>query len=127
MADAIYPKAKEAFLQGNLDMATANIKAVLVTSAYTYNSAHQYHSDLTGIEETSGNMASKTFTNGQFNAADLTFSATAGSACNAVIIYEDTGVSGTSQLIAYLDSGSGFPVTLGGDVTMVWGTYIFEI
>jgi hypothetical protein len=32
----------------------------------------------------------------------------------------DTGNAATSRLIAYIDTASGLPVTLGGDVTVRW-------
>jgi hypothetical protein len=123
MARQIYPKFLEHCLDCTLNGATpagANIKACLVTSAYTYNAAHDFLDDVTGIEETSGNLASKTVVNGVFDAADITFTGTAGSPAAALILYVDTGTAGTSRLIAYDDTISGFPVTLGGDVTIRW-------
>ena len=49
MANAIYPKAKEAFLSGSINLTSDTIKCALVktSSGYTYSSAHQYYSDLT--------------------------------------------------------------------------------
>jgi hypothetical protein len=39
------------------------------------------------------------------------------------VIYKDTGVSGTSPLIAYIDTGTNFPVTPnGGDITVQWSS-----
>jgi len=47
------------------------------------------------------------------------------------VIYKDTGVDGTSPLIAYVDTITGFPLaTNGGDITVQWdnGTYkIFSL
>lgn len=123
MARQIYPKYLEHCLGVTLNGAAAagaNIKAILVTSAYTYSAAHEFLSSVSGIEETSGNLASKTIADGVFDAADVTFTATSGTACAAVILYVDTGVAGTSRLISYDDTVAGFPVTLGGDVTIRW-------
>lgn len=120
MADALYPLTKAKMMQGSLDMSSVDIKCLLVTSAYTYSAAHDFEDDLTGVEEQSAAMTTKTFTSGTFDADDVTFSATAGSACNAFIIFYDTGTPATSMLIAYIDSASGFPVTLGGDVTLAF-------
>jgi hypothetical protein len=77
-------------------------------------------------------LTSPTVTAGVFDAADVTFTAvTAGSTCEGVVIYKDTGVAGTSPLIAYIDTITGFPLaTNGGDITVQWdaGTYkIFSL
>lgn len=123
MADAIYPKFKEAVLQGNGDILGGDVKAVLIDGAdYTYATAHEFLDDIPAgaREETSGNLSTKTVTDGTFDADDITFTGTSGDACEAVVLYIDTGTASTSNLICYLDSMSGFPVTLGGDVTVEW-------
>lgn len=125
MANAIYPKAKEAFLSQSpaLDLDSDNIKVMLVAVAQAYDQAHQYVSALTpaNIIARSGNLASKSVTSGVFDAADVTFvAAPAGSQCN-LILYKDTGNDSTSPLIAFLDTGTGLPVTTnGGDVIVAW-------
>ncbi len=124
MASAIYPKAKEAFLKADIDLENDTIRAVLIdTGAYTYNSAHDFYNDLSGVVGTeSGAFASKTFTNGVFDAADITFSAVTGNTVEAIVIFKDTGTTTTDALIAYIDSASsGLPVTPnGGDITVTW-------
>lgn len=70
---------------------------------------------------TSGNLASKTVTNGVADAADVTWSAVSGDPSELVVIYKDTGVESTSRLIAYIDTATGLPVTPnGGDITVAW-------
>lgn len=123
MADAIYATAKAALLQGEINMATGSIKCVLIDTAdYTFNTGHTYLDSVAAgaREETSTNMTSKTFVSGTFDADNVTFTSTSGDNCEAVIIYVDTGVAASSHLICYLDSLSGLPVTLGGDVTITW-------
>lgn len=122
MANALYDKGREGFLDGSIDWDTHDIKCCLVTSGYTPNlSTHDFLDDVTNIQATSGNLASKTVAAGVADAADVTFSAVSGSACNAIVIYRDTGSSATSRLIAYIDSGTGLPVTPnGGDITIQW-------
>ena len=124
MANAIYPKYKEALIAGsaNISLSTGNVKALLVdTGTYTYSSAHDFHDDVSGIVATSGNLASKTVTNGVFDSADVTFAAVTGSSVEAIIIYIDTGVSATSRLVAYIDSSvTNLPVTPnGGDIDII--------
>lgn len=122
MASVIYPKGKEAFLSGSIDLTSATIKAALVdTGTYTYSSAHDFYNDVSGVVGTPVTLGSKTVTNGAFDAADSTFSAVTGNTVEAIIIYKDTGVSSTSPLIAYIDSGTGLPVQPnGGDISVTW-------
>ncbi len=125
MASAIYPKAKESFISQNpaLDLDTDTIKVALVdTGTYTYSAAHQFYSSVSGVVGTPATLASKTVTNGTFDAADVTFSAVTGATVEALIVYKDTGSAATSPLIAYIDSASsGLPVTPnGGDINIVW-------
>lgn len=124
MANALYGKAKESFLKGEINWASDDIKAVLVDTAdYTVSiDVDQFLSDIPSgaREETSANFASKTTTLGVADAADIVFSATSGDTCEALVIYKDTGSAATSRLIAYIDTATGLPVTLGGDQTVRW-------
>lgn len=125
MANAIYPKYKEAILQSaaNSNMSSGTVKVALVdTGTYTYNAAHEFLTSLTGVVGTAATLASKTFTNGVFDAADVTYPAVTGSSAEALVIYIDTGTAGTSRLVAYIDTGfTGLPVTPNGaDITVTW-------
>jgi hypothetical protein len=123
MANALYDKGREGFLDGSIDWDTDDIKVCLVdTGTYTVNLAtHEDLADVTGIVATSGNLVSKTVTAGVADAADVTFTAVSGSSVEALVIYQDTGVAATSRLIAYIDTGTGLPVTPnGGDITIQW-------
>lgn len=129
MASAIYPKAKESMLQGALNMSSGTVKVAMVTSAYTYSSAHQYYSSVSGVVGTPGTLTTKTFINGAFSADNLTFTNVAsGSTVNACVIYLDSGVAGTSQLIAYIDGFS--IITNNGNITLDFADvspYIFTL
>lgn len=130
MASAIYPLAKEAFLNGDIDMGAATIKAALVdTGTYTYSAAHDFYDDVSGVVGTPQEITTKTFTAGLFDGDNVTYTAVSGSSAEAIIIYEDTGTPGTSHLIAYIDSATGLPVTPnGGDITITWnGSGIFQL
>src|SRR5512146_990712 len=122
MASAVYPKAKQSFISQSpaLDLDTDTIKARLVrTSAYTYNSAHQFASSLPAALVTDQSLGSRTVTNGVFAAANAVFpSVPAGAAIDALVIFKDTGDPATSPLVAYLDGFSATPN--GGDVTVQW-------
>lgn len=131
MANALYPKFKEACLQGNINMSSGTVKVALIdTGTYTYSAAHEFYSSVSGVVGTPVTLGTKTFTNGLFDAADATFTAVTGSTAEAIIIYIDTGTAGTSRLIEYLDTGAtGLPVTPnGGDISITWNASgIFQL
>lgn len=132
MANAVYPKAKEGFLKADLDL-DSDVRVILVDLGdYTYNSAHDMLDDVPGgaIVATSGNVGSKTFTNGAFDHADFSFSAVTGDQSEALIWYQHTGTSSTSRLICFMDTGvTGLPVTPnGGDINVtVNGSGVFAL
>ena len=122
MANAIYPKFKEALLNGsaNTDMSGGTVKAALVdTGTYTYSAAHEFLSDISGVVGAAVTLGTKTFTNGTFDSADPTWSSVTGNTAEAIILYIDTGSAATSRVVLYLDTGqTGLPVTPnGGDIT----------
>lgn len=130
MANVLYPIGKKALLDADIDLLVDTIKVALVdTGTYTYNAAHDFYNDVSGVVGTPATLASKTTTSGTFDAADTTFSAVSGSTVEALIIYKDTGTPSTSPLIAYIDTGTNLPVTPnGGDITISWNASgIFSI
>jgi hypothetical protein len=125
MANALYPKAKEAFLNASINMASNTIIIALIdTGVYTYSTAHQYRSDVANASVIStATLANKTITSGVFDADDATFTSVSGANCEALILYADTGVQGTSRLIAYIDSATGLPILPnGGDITVAFSS-----
>jgi hypothetical protein len=130
MANAIYPRWKEALLQNSADSdldgsGTTGVYAALVdTGTYTYNSAHQFYSDLSGIVGTPQEIgATKSYTNGTFDGGNVTYTAVSGNTVEAIVLYrQNAGANTTWRLIAYIDAGvTGLPVTPnGGDITITW-------
>lgn len=132
MANALYNKAKEKFLNPGtlgttsgtaIDLADDTIKVALVdTGTYTFSAAHEFYSSVSGVVGTPQTLSSKTVTDGVFDAADVTFTSVTGSSVEALIIYKDTGTNSTSPLIAYIDTvTSGLPVTPnGGNISITW-------
>jgi hypothetical protein len=123
MANALYPKFKEALLKGDIAMDTEDVKAILVDGAdYTYSAAHEFLSDIPAgaREEISAALGSKTFTNGTFDSADPTWPTSSGDPVEIVVlVVGDTGTPATCRLAAFYDTGvTGLPLTLnGGDVS----------
>ena len=126
MANALYPLWKEQLLQftTNNNLSAGTVKVALIdTGTYTYNSTNQFWSSASAASVgTPQTIGSKTFTNGVFDGADVTFTAVTGSTAEALILYIDTGTAGTSPLVAYIDTSvTGLPVTPnGGDITITW-------
>ena len=131
MADYVYPKYKQALLDGdtNIDINDGTVKVALSTASYA--SANQFYSDVSastvGTPQTINNT---TVTNGLFDGDNVTYTAVAsGSTVTALIIYIDTGSAATSRLVAFIDTVTGFPLsTNGGDVTVAWNASgIFQL
>lgn len=125
MANALYPKWKEAIIQASSNSSlTGTLKVVLVdTGTYTYSASHEFLTSLSGTGGTAQTIGSKTYTDGVLDGADVTFTAVAGTVTyEALVLYLDTGVAGTSRLVAYFDTGvTGLPVTSnGGDISVTW-------
>lgn len=123
MANALYGKARQAFANAEIDWDSDTIKAILIDTAdYTVSiDTHEFLSDVAaGAREEIVTLSGKTNVLGVCDADDVTFTATSGDGCEAIIIYKHTGVEGTSRLIAYIDQAIGLPVLLGSDLTVRW-------
>ncbi len=125
MANAFYTPFFKKLIDADIDFLADDIKVVAVdTGAYTFSAAHEFLSDISAPARiaTSSNLANKTSVAGVFDADDATFAAVTGASIEAIVIYKDTGVAGTSALIRYLDTGvTGLPITpSGADITVRW-------
>jgi len=131
MANAIYPKYKEAILaaSANVSLTTGTVKVALSTAAY--NSAHDFYDDVSANSiGTPQTIASTTVTNGLFDGSDVTFTSVSGSQVTSLIIYIDTGSAATSRLVTFLDTNvTGLPVTPnGGNISITWNASgIFQL
>lgn len=127
MANALFDKGRESFLSQNpaLDWDTDTILLVLVDhgSDTPVPATDQFLSDIGAGARiaTSSALGSKTVTSGVADAADVTLTSVSGASVESIVIYKDTGVAGTSPLIAYIDTATGLPVTPnGGNITISW-------
>lgn len=125
MANALYDKGRQGFLEKLIDWLNDNIKVVLVdTGAYALDLVnHQFLSDIPGGARiaTSGNLAGKTSGAGVADSTDPTLLAVAGASVELVVLYQDTGVAATSRLISAIDTMTGLPFTpSGADVILQW-------
>lgn len=125
MANGLYDKGREGFLDGSIDWDTDDIRTALYRSGYTPNlGSHQFLSDVgaANLAATMGSgMASKTVTAGVADAADVSYSAVTGATVAGLVIYKWSGSDATSRLIANIDTATGIPfVPSGGSVSIAW-------
>lgn len=126
MANALYDKARESFLKGEIVWGTDDIRAVLVdTATYTVDLVNdQFLSDIPAGERVAtlgSTLTSMTTTSGVADAADITFSSVTGDQSEAVVLYKYNASDAAARLIAYIDTATGLPVTPnGGDITVTW-------
>lgn len=123
MANGVYDAGLEGLLDGSIDWLTDDIKVVLVdVDDYTVDFASDTVLDdipSGALVDTSGNLTGKTVTLGALSADDVTVSGVSGDQFEAIVVYYDSGSDATSTLLAYLDTGVGFPLTPNGDDVLV--------
>lgn len=138
MANALYPPYKQSLLAGDanadLDNDTSTdgpFVALVDTGTYTYNAAHDFYNDLSGIVGTDQRITAPTVTSGLFDGGDLTYTAVSGNSIEALVIYRhNSGANTTWRLVAYIDTSvTGLPVTPnGGNITVTWNASgIFQL
>lgn len=131
MADAIYPKYKEALLSGAADVAldSSTVKVSLIdANTDVYSSTDQYYSDLdANCVIGSAELANTSVTNGVFNADPVEVPLSSDSDIGntdieALLLWIDTGNTETSRLVAWLDDSIvGIPFTpADGFVDVSW-------
>ena len=112
MAQALYDSYKQSLLDSSApDLTSATVRAIFVTSTYTFSAAHDFFDDLTntvgdgGTARANGEaLGGKTITGGVFDATDPVFASVTGTSISAFVLYVDSGVDATSNLIGYFDS-----------------------
>lgn len=124
MANALYDKGREGFLDGSIDWDTDDIRVMLVKSAYSFSAAHEFLDDVSAQDNgRTAALGSKTVTSGVADAADTSLVATSADACASLVIFKHTGSDATARLIAYIDTPSaGLPFTpaAGQTVNIAW-------
>ena len=131
MANSLYALGKERTLNQQINWQTDEIKVALVSADYLPDLVTHAYLDavaayMLGQPQT---LANKSTTRGVCDADDVTWlKVAAGSTAKAVVLFKDTGEPGTSLLLAYIDTITGFPVaTNGSDVTVQWDGGAFKI
>lgn len=133
MANAFYAKGAEKLLAPLIGGAalTGTLKAIAVKNTYVENlTTDEFYTSISAhVVGAAVTLASTTVAGGKLDATDPVFAALAGgSTLEAIVLYMDTGVAGTSALIARIDECSGLPhVTDGGNFEPTWDNGPYKI
>lgn len=126
MANALYDKGREGFLDGSIDWDTDDVRVILVKSTYPFIAEDVFVDELgTNDNGRSAALDTKTVTDGVAGAADTSLVATAAEACNALVVYKYNASDAAVRLIAYIDTvTAGLPFTPAASqtVTIAWDT-----
>lgn len=133
MSNALFGLGRENFLDGAISWTNDTIRCLFIdhaddtpaidTDEFLSNlaTAARVPSGTDGTQTNHTALASKTKTLGVADAADVTFSALTGDTSESIVIYRGTLTDTTSELIAYIDTATGLPLTPnGGDVIIAW-------
>ena len=136
MANQLFAKARQKFLAPGtlgttsgdaIDWADDNIKVALMDHGGAEGAPNPASDEFWSSRDgsagsVSGNLASKTTTDGVADAADVTFSAVPVGTYESIVIFKDTATATSSPMIVYIDTTSpALPITgNGGDVTIAW-------
>lgn len=130
MASAFYNNYFEELAKGNIDFDSNTFKAMLMTTAYTFDKTDAFRSDLSGEASGTGYSAggqalgsitiTQDDTNNRANIdfADEVFSAVTVTDVDAYVIYKDTGNAATDVLVAYIEFTEGAQSTVAGNFTI---------
>jgi len=122
MSNAIFDKAREAFLTGKIDWLGDTIKAALCRGTKPDVEADEHLSDISTVA-LSEPLTGKTAKDGVAAAASILFRDLTADNVDCLVIFQDTRDPKTSRLIACIDTlATGtFPVSgNGGDIQIMW-------
>ena len=122
MPNGLYKSYRAQLLEGVLTLSTEALDVALI-DAGTLDpllETHDFYDDIVAGEIARfSDLASKTVTDGIFDAADVTFTTVSGATVEDFSIFEDDTTDGTSSLIVNFDTATGLPLTPNGaDVTL---------
>jgi hypothetical protein len=133
MANFVYGKAKQALLNGQINVSSNNLKILLVNNSYVPSAnSDEYVSNInpTYIKNRSEIIQNITNTLGVLNADDVQITTHDGSAFNSIVLYQNGTSDSDSRLIAYIDTSAGLPfasVSFSLPVTIIWNENLNKI
>lgn len=127
MANTAYVKAKQALLEGDLDLTGQTLRVLFIDkSLYTPNfSTDQYVSDIPSLAIVfrTANITGVTAQNGILDATDVLEDSYSGAGFSAIILYQVGSSDTNSRLIFFIDESEGLPFTGTGEsllLTLQW-------
>ena len=126
MANFIYGKAKQAFLNGLIDLSNDQIDILFVNSNYVPSvNSDEFVSHIGNANITTPaiNLTNVTNVLGTVDANDVLVHDYPGSAFKAVVIFAQGTTASNSRLIAYIDTATGLPFSGTNetiDITISW-------
>lgn len=126
MSNFIYGKAKQALLNGQINVLTNQLKLLILKNNYIPNiNNHEYVSDINSSSITARSSALQNVSNtlGVLDADDIEILNYSGEAFNSVVIYIDSQNDASSRLLCYIDTSSGLPffgVNATSTITIAW-------
>lgn len=136
MAKFTYRKTMNKVGKALLDLSSlTTVKAILIEDGlYTADEDnHEFLSDVpVGARLSTATLSGYNFgttTEAEAYTDLITFTApTSGKTVSAVVIYNDTGVESTSELLTYDNTQVGFPLTTdGNDVNQAFDSFMFRV
>lgn len=126
MANQLFGKARQAFANGDISWSADAFQAYLIdTSLYSVAiDTHEFLSDIPSGARVGApvTLAGKTNVLGVCDANDVSHTGlTAAPTIEAIVLVQNTGVEGSSRLIAYIDTATGLPAAAGApQVDVTW-------
>ena len=128
---AFYLSGKKKVMEGSIALLTDTIKVAFMAPAYAPNiDTEDFYDDISAsiaAGSTDQTLASKALNidtsndRVEFDAADISIaSETISGGTDMMVIYKDTGVAGTSPLIAYIDIAEGTLIPVSGTLSITW-------
>lgn len=113
----VYPLSLAAMLSTLVGANT--IKIALLNNGYIYSAAHDFYNDVSAYTEgTPATVVTPTYTNGVLDGVrPVSYSGIGASVVvTHAVVYIDTGVPGTSRILAHIDrAADGSPLSFTGD------------
>jgi hypothetical protein len=140
MSNSFYPLWKRTLMQQGMtnysldqpDAANGPYVALVASGAYTFSAAHQFYTDLTGVQGTDQQITNPVVSSQAiFSGQDAVFVNVTAPSIGVLVIYrKNTGANTTWRLVLYEDTGVvGFPIAPnGGNLIISWSIQgIFQL
>jgi hypothetical protein len=133
VANFIYGKAKEAILNGLIDISNDQIDILLVNDGYSPSiNSDEFVSNIGNSNITTNQINLTNVTNnlGVIDANDVFIQGYPGPAFKAVVMFAQGTSASNSRLIAYIDTATGLPFSGTNeaiDITISWNNNVNKI